>query len=113
MLIGRKKYGNLTFAMTMNKDARIYTNPDGLVSIIEQVEFRFFERYPFLQGLTVNPGVMMTMLGYDAYVARTDYQGGYNWVILNRAATKMSNSYIGPDADPSLLDYASRTGKLP
>jgi hypothetical protein len=118
---GREQYGDHTFAMTINKNARIYANIVANVdagytsesSMASELAREFQQRYgSVLKGIG-DIGILMTMLGYEAYITRPDSHGGFNWNILNRAAMKISNSYIGPDADQSQLDYAFSTGKLP
>ena len=128
---GREKYGDHTFAATINENARIYDRPVGVVQngvvkpdgLNQEIIQEFKSRYGDVFGYLPDIGTIMLMLGYEAYVAREDNElvaedslerrpSGYNWVILNRAMLTISQEMITPDTPQDVVDDAYRTGRI-
>ena len=118
---GREKYGDHTFAGVIKQNARLYDMPVGDPGTLgtygstmnASLRDEFISRFGDVFGKSLpDVGVMMAMLGWEGYLARSDEKGGFNWVTLNRAAIIFSQEMITPDTPQDIIDKAFRTGRI-
>ena len=124
-LKGTRFYGDNTLAGTIDKDARVYDKPfraltgDDVAmydSLSKEIQEEILARYGDFFGKELmqqlDTGVLMQLLGYEAYIARSDSGTSFNWVVINRGALTMATSMITPDAAPEVLETAATTGRI-